>query len=124
MTKTGKLNVKTMNSVYNDLLAYIMSKTKFFGSELVINPNSEVGDKIKSSAEKRRYFINYFPEDFKKVVSENEDIAELEFIKRLKVIRANDNNPVATLVFKNVGQLSPTLRESLYRDWETVLRLF
>lgn len=121
MTKTGKLDVKTMNSVYNDLLAYIMSKTKFFGSELVINPNSEVGDKIKSSAEKRRDFINYFPEKFKEVVSENEDIAELEFIKRLKVIRANDNNPVATLVFKNVGQLSPTLRERYMRDWATLL---
>lgn len=121
MTKTGRLNVKTMNSVYNDLLAYIMSKTKFFGSELVINPNSEVGDKIKSSAEKRRDFINYFPEYFKEVVSENEDIAELEFIKRLKVIRANDNNPVATLVFKNVGQLSPTLRERYMRDWASLL---
>lgn len=121
MTKTGRLDVKTMNSVYNDLLAYIMSKTKFFGSELVINPNSEVGDKIKSSAEKRRDFINYFPEYFKEAVSENEDIAELEFIKRLKVIRANDNNPVATLVFKNVGQLSPTLRERYMRDWASLL---
>lgn len=121
MTKTGRLDVKTMNNVYNDLLAYIMSKTKFFGSELVINPNSEVGDKIKSSAEKRRDFINYFPEYFKEVVSGNEDIAELEFIKRLKVIRANDNNPVATLVFKNVGQLSPTLRERYMRDWASLL---
>lgn len=121
MTKTGRLDVKTMNSVYNDLLAYIMSKTKFFGSELVINPNSEVGDKIKSSAEKRGDFINHFPEYFKEVVSENEDIAELEFIKRLKVIRANDNNPVATLVFKNVGQLSPTLRERYMRDWASLL---
>lgn len=121
MTKTGKLDVKTMNSVYNDLLSYIMSKTKFFGSELVINPNSEVGDKIKSSAEKRSYFINHFPEDFKEIVSKNKDIAELEFIKRLKVIRANDNNPVATLVFKNVGQLSPTLRDRYMRDWAFLL---
>lgn len=121
MTKTGRLDAKTMNSVYNDLLAYIMSKTKFFGSELVINPNSEVGDKIKSSAEKRSDFINHFPEDFKEVVSKNKDIAELEFIKRLKVIRANDNNPVATLVFKNVGQLSPTLRDRYMRDWASLL---
>ncbi len=121
MTKTGKLDVKTMNSVYNDLLAYIMSKTKFFGSELVINPNSEVGDKIKSSAEKRSDSINHFPEYFKEVVSKNKDIAELEFIKRLKVIRANDNNPVATLVFKNVGQLSPTLRDRYMRDWTSLL---
>lgn len=121
MTKTGKLNVKTMNSIYNDLLAYIMSKTKFFGSELVINPNSEVGDKIKSSAEKRKGFINNFPEYFKRVITDNEDIADLEFIKRLKAIRVNDNNPVDTVVFKNVGQLSPTLRERYMRDWASLL---
>ena len=121
MTKTGKLNVKTMNSIYNDLLAYIMSKNGFFGSELVLNPNSEIGEKIITSSEKRNDFINNFPTYFKKVITENEDIAELEFIKRLKVIRANDNNPVDTVVFKNVGQLSPTLRERYMRDWTSLL---
>ena len=121
MTKTGKLNVKTMNSIYNDLLAYIMSKTQFFGQQVLINPDSEADNTILNSADKRRDFINSFPEYFKKVVTDNEDIAELEFIKRLKVIRANDNNPVQTLVFKNVGQLSPTLRERYMRDWTSLL---
>lgn len=121
MTKTGKLNVKTMNNIYNDLLAYIMSKTQFFGQQVLINPDSEADNTILSSADKRKEFINNFPEYFKKVVTDNEDIAELEFIKRLKVIRANENNPVATLVFKNVGQLSPTLRERYMRDWASLL---
>mgnify|MGYP004518593355 CR=1 FL=1 len=121
MTKTGKLNVKTMNSIYNDLLAYIMSKNGFFGSELIVNPNSEVGDVVVTSSDKRKDFINNFPEYFKKVVTDNEDIAGLEFIKRLKVIRANDSNPVDTVVFKNVGQLSPTLRERYMRDWASLL---
>nr|UVN09326.1 MAG: hypothetical protein [Bacteriophage sp.] len=121
MTKTGKLNVKTMNSIYNDLLAYIMSKTQFFGQQVLINPDSEADNTILNSADKRRDFINSFPEYFKKVVTDNEDIAELEFIKRLKVIRANDNNPVQTLVFKNVGQLSSTLRERYMRDWASLL---
>ena len=121
MTKTGKLNVKTVNSIYNDLLAYIMSKNGFFGSELIVNPDSEVGDIIVTSSDKRKDFINNFPEYFKRVVTDNEDIADLEFIKRLKVIRANDNNPVDTVVFKNVGQLSPTLRERYMRDWASLL---
>lgn len=121
LTKTGRLNVKTMNSVYNDLLAYIMSKNGFFGSELVVNPDSEVGDIIVSSSEKRKDFINNFPAYFKRVVTDNEDIADLEFIKRLRVIRANDTNPVDTVVFKNVGQLSPTLRERYMRDWTSLL---
>ena len=121
MTKTGKLNVKTINSIYNDLLAYIMSKNGFFGSELIVNPDSEVGDIIVTSSDKRKSFINNFPEYFKRVVTDNEDIADLEFIKRLKVIRANDSNPVDTIVFKNVGQLSPTLRERYMRDWASLL---
>lgn len=121
MTKTGKLNVKTMNSIYNDLLAYIMSKNGFFGSELIVNPDSEAGDIIVTSSDKRKDFINNFPEYFKRVVTDNEDIADLEFIKRLKPIRANDNNPVDTVVFKNVGQLSPTLRERYMRDWASLL---
>lgn len=121
MTKLGKLNVKTMNNIYNDLLAYIMSKTNFFGSEALVNTDSDVESKVITSSEKRKDFINNFPEYFKKVVKENEDIAGLEFIKRLKVIRANDTNPVETVVFKNVGQLSSTLKERYMRDWASLL---
>ena len=109
-TKTGRLNVKTLNNIYNDLLAYIMSKTEFFGTE-----------DVKTSADKRRDFINNFPNYFNRVVKENPEIAGLEFIKGLKVIRANQNNPVDTVVFKNVGQLSPTLRERYMRDWQSLL---
>lgn len=115
MTKTGKLNVKTINSIYNDLLAYIMSGIEFFGSGL------NRSGKVISSAEKRRSMINNFPVYFKQIVNDNEDIAELEFIKRLRVALHNDKNPVDVLVFKNVGQLSPTLRERYMRDWATLL---
>lgn len=119
MTKTGKLNVKTMNSIYNDLLAYTMSKNEFFGVEEI--KDSEGNSKVSTMEDKRRAFITNFPVYFKQLVSDNEDIAGLEFIKRLKVIRANDNNPVATVIFKNVGQLSPTLRERYMRDWASLL---
>ena len=123
MTKTGRLDVKTMNNVYNDLLAYIMSDTDFFGAEPNWQSVDEDGNptKMVTSADKRKDFINNFPTYFKRVVAKNEDIADLEFIKRLRVIRANDNNPVDTVVFKNVGQLSPTLRERYMRDWASLL---
>lgn len=123
MTRMGRLDVKTMNSVYNDLLAYIMSKTNFFGAEPAWDSVDESGTptKMLTSTEKRRDFINNFPSRFKKIVSENEDIAGLEFIKRLRVIRANAQNPVETVVFKNVGRLSPVLRERYMRDWASLL---
>lgn len=116
LTKTGKLDVKTINSIYNDLLAYIMSRNEFFGAGLDL----QSGEKITSS-ERRNKFINQFPEYFKKVVAENEDIAGLEFIKRLRVVRSNENNPVDTIIFKNVGQLSSTLKERYMRDWASLL---
>ena len=124
MTKTGRLDVKTMNSIYNDLLAYIMSSTDFFGTEIDWSSISENGVPMKiitDSTNERKDFINNFPTYFKGVVAKNEDIADLEFIKRLRIIRANDNNPVDTVVFKNVGQLSPTLRERYMRDWASLL---
>jgi len=121
MTKTGKLDAKTMNNIYNDLLAYIMSKTGFFGSELLINPDSKVDNTTISSYNRRKEFINNFPKYFKKVVTDIEDIASIEYIKRLKVIRANNTNPVDTIVFKNVGRLSSTLRERYMRDWASLL---
>ena len=118
MTKRGRLNVKTMNSIYNDLLAYIMSGEEFFGTEY-----NEGGTIIMSSKDRRDAFINDFTSQFKRIVENNPDIASLEFISRLKVIRPNDNNPVETLIFKNVGALSPTLRERYMRDWATLLHM-
>ena len=118
MTKRGRLNVKTMNSIYNDLLAYIMSGEYFFGTEY--NEDDTI---IMSSKDRRDAFINDFPSQFKKIAESNPDIASLEFISRLKVIRPNDNNPVETLIFKNVGALSPTLRERYMRDWASLLHM-
>lgn len=115
MTKRGKLDVRTINMIYNDYLAFIMSKLEFFG-------DSKTKDGVFISAEeKRRAYINNFPAYFQKVVSENEDIAALDFIQRLKPRRANDKNPVTVLVFKNVGHLTSTLRERFTRDWLSLL---
>ena len=91
-----------------------MSKTTFFGQEATMREDMPIID----SSVKRRDFINNFPEYFNNVVGSNPEIADLEFIKRLRIIRANQNTPVDTVVFKNVGQLSPTLRERYMRDWE------
>lgn len=115
MTKSGNLDANTINSIYNDLLTYIMSKTTFFGPE--INPRS---GKPMNSRAKRDAFINKFPTQFKKIVADNPDIASLEFIKRLKVVKP-ENCPVDVIVFRNVGRLTPQLRDSFMRDWESLM---
>lgn len=114
-TKTGKLNVKTINSICNDWLAYVMTATEFFGT----SKNSK-GEYI-TATQKRRDFINNFPDYFEKTVTANPDIADLEFVQRLKRLRANDKNPVDTIIFKNVGRLSPVLKERYMRDWASLL---
>lgn len=122
-TKLNRLDVKTINNIHNDLFAYIMSKTRFFGQE-VDWQDSDVSKnpiRILSSSDKRGNFINNFPNYFNSVLERNPQIAELGFIKRLKVIRAGKNNPVDVIVFKNVGQLSPNLREEFMRDWQSLL---
>lgn len=108
-TRTGVLDAKTMNNIYNDLITYIMSKTPFFGDEATV-----------SSREKRKWFVTQFPQHFKEVISKNEDIASLDFIKRLRVVRS-DSSPVDVLVFRNAGSLNPSLKEKYIRDWESLL---
>jgi hypothetical protein len=98
-----------------------MSKNEFFSGEILTSEDPSVENKIISSSDRRRYFINNFPTYFKEVLKENEDIANLEFIKRLKTVRANSKNPVDTLVFKNVGHLTSILKERYMRDWESLL---
>ena len=120
MTKSGRLDAKTISSIYNDLISYIMTKSSFFGSE-ISDTIEEDNITIKTSEDKRREFIINFPSTIKKIIAENEDIASLEFIKRLKIIKSNDKNPVDVLVFKNVGSLNSILKERYSRDWASLL---
>lgn len=109
-TKLGRLDTQTLNSFYKDLLTYGMSRIEFFGSE----------DNILGR-EKRAAFIKDFPAEFTKITESNPDIANLDFIKRLKVISSPSTSSVPLLVFKNVGKITPILREKYTRDWATLL---
>lgn len=121
LTKYDRLDVKTINSIYNDVLVYIMAKTAFFGARHSINPDEDA-DTIITAEESRDYFINQFPEDFKKIKEANKDIAALGFIDRLDVVVDKDTK-IPMLVFKNVGRLTPILRERYMRDWATLLSM-
>lgn len=114
-TRSNSLDAKTTNNIYNDLLTYIMTKTNSFGAEVDL-----VDNRFITSKDKRNKFINEFPADFKKIISNNPDIASLEFIKALKVIKSK-NSPVDSIVMKNSGSMNAQLRDSYTRDWEILL---
>lgn len=110
----GNLDVATINSIFNDFIAYYLTSGEFFGEE-------KVGDQTISMKDKRNAFINGFPEYFKKVVEENEDIASLELIKRLFAKKGWGDNFLDAVVFKNVGSLNARLKDKFSRDWEYLL---
>lgn len=112
LTRYDSIDVKTANNIYNEAIAYILSSLPFFGKD----ENSSI-----SAYDKRKAFINDFPEHFKKLYNENEELQKNEFLKRLKYQKANKYSPVPLIVFKNVGHLTTILRDKYSKDWESLL---
>ena len=117
--KEGRTNTKFINTVLNDLLVYVMSKTQFFNSYI-----DSVGN-VHTGIENRKRFIIDFPNEFIKTVNENPDIAENRFVSRIRLKYpkrgANGKLPIASLVFRNSGKLSTIQRDMYSRDWLSLL---
>lgn len=115
----GKTSAKFINTVLNDLMVYVMSKTKFFGSYTDNDGVEHFG------LENRRKFIIDFPKRFEKILKENPDIAENRFVSRLRVKypKRGDKKsvPIQTIVFRNSGKLSIIQRDMYSRDWLSLL---
>lgn len=122
MTKYNSLDEKTINNIYNDLFAYIMTKSIKFSDTVFTDPNTGEQNTL-TGRDKRYWFINRFPKRFKEIVDNNPDIAEIPFIQKLSIQGANEHNPVDTIVFRNVGSLTTDLREEYARDWAALLHL-
>jgi hypothetical protein len=117
--KEGRTNTKFINTVLNDLLVYVMSKTQFFNSYI-----DSVGN-MHTGIENRKKFIVDFPNEFIKTVNENPDIAENRFVSRIRLKYpkrgANGKFPIASLAFRNSGKLSTIQRDMYSRDWLSLL---
>lgn len=123
MNKYKNLDVKTLNSIYNDYFVYIMTRSSFFGEEtkVSLDENGKTVVVKETAYDKRFKFINHFADYFEKIVAENPDIAKLDFISRLKVLKPYKNNPVKSVAFRNVGHLTPILKDKYTREWEALL---
>lgn len=114
-TKYNRLSTKMLNTIYNELFAYIMTKNTTFSTPV----NSTI--KLVNNAHTREYYLKHFPEKFTVIKNKHKDIAELEFIQKLSVVKSNNKSPVDLLIFKNVGSLSTSQRESYIRDWTSLM---
>lgn len=117
--KEGRTNTKFINTVLNELLVYVMSKTQFFNSYI------DNAGNVHTGIENRKRFIIDFPNEFIKIVNENPDIAENRFVSRIRLKYpkrgANGKLPIASLVFRNSGKLSTIQRDMYSRDWLSLL---
>lgn len=117
--REGRTSAKLINTILNDLMVYVMSKTQFFGTYTNRNGNTYYG------IDNRRKFIINFPHEFQRILKENPDIAENRFISRLRIKYARKGDkkavPVPTLVFRNSGKLSTIQRDMYSRDWLSLL---
>lgn len=99
----GKAAVKQLNTFYNDLIVFGLTKTKLFG-------DSETG----TYEQKRNYYLNSFPNEFVRVIAANPDIANLSSIKKM-------DNKDGNVVMKRSARLSQLMRETLMRDFDSLL---
>lgn len=107
-TRYDRLDVRTINTFYNDLFAYIMTNTEFFG---------EKDKRYKTWEEKREYYMTKFPVEFFRMTKNNSKLKDYEFLNRIKYKKTNKYNPCPVLEFTNVGRLDAYLKENFIRDW-------
>ena len=106
-TKGGRLDVRTINNIQNDLYAYIMSGRRFLGGT-----NEEMRGK-------RDAFINHFIPEYNKIIQNNPEMAKLDIIKALEVKKATDGN-VNTLISRTIGGISQAKKEAITNSWTTL----
>ena len=106
LTKTGKLTADVINDIYNNILLYELSKTKFFGEE----------DGI-TAEEKREYYMNKFPNDFIQLkLKYAKELKDNELIQGITYSNPNKKHPTGLLVFNKVGGMTEILKDSYKQD--------
>ena len=120
--KGEALTGSEINSIYKDLVVYWMSDIESFGTDKYNNArNLNIQDK-------RRLFVDSFPDKFMSYLNNSEDMRNIEFLNKLKVKEVKrvwfDSNKIKheriikTLTFPNVGSLDPELKAKYSWEWE------
>lgn len=109
-SENGIISPYALNIFYNDLVTYAMTEASLFGNDSNLPEN----DIMANYTSKRNWYLNEFPEVFKSIISNNNDIAQLNIIKKLGVNNGN-------IIMGRSGRLTSLMRESLMRDFDQLL---
>ena len=99
----GMLSDKLLNTFYEELIEFGLSKTSLFGN-----------DDKHTFDEKRDYYLYNYPKQFLTIKANNPDIAELSAIKKMEVVNGN-------IIMRNSGKLTPLMKDTIMRDLDTLL---
>ena len=99
----GILKDQQLNKFYSEMIEFGLSKTKLFGD-----------DGKHTFDEKRDYYLYDYPQQFLAIKANNPDIANLNAIRKLEVVDGY-------IVMRNSGRLTPLMKDTLMRDFDTLL---
>lgn len=98
---------QVLNTLYKDFIYYALTHSKLFGNGIEVNNKSTYEDK-------RRFYLYEYPKHLMTIIANNPDIAQLTAIKKLEV-------KDGVIIMTNSGRLTQPARESLQRDFDTLL---
>ena len=120
--KGDSLSSAEIKSIYKDLVVYWMSGIESFGTD------SNIGDRNLNIHDKRKIFIDSFPDRFVEYLNESEDMKNIDFLKALKIEEVKrtwydkdlkkQERTIKTLVLPNVGSLPDQIKAKYSWEWE------
>ncbi len=117
-SSTGRDHLEDLvNNIYMDYITYSLSASPLFGEE-----DNENGEHT-SMKSKREYYLNTFPDDFAKILQENEEIRRLlgNILKR-EIIKDKYTGAVTKrIVLDDVGSLAKGQRDIISRRFDALL---
>lgn len=99
----GIVSDTVLEDFYSELTEFHLTKTKLLGD-----------DGNMTFDQKRDYYLYDFPKEFNNVIANNPDIANISIIRKMQV---SDGE----IVLRRSGRLTPLMRETLMRDFDTML---
>lgn len=98
---------QVLNTLFKDFIYYALTHSKIFGNGIKVHGKTTYEDK-------RKFYLYEYPKQLTTIIAHNPDIAQLTAIKKLEI-------KDGVIRMTNSGRLTQPARESLQRDFDTLL---